>query len=197
MFYLGAAFMLVEVKSVSQMGLLAGTTWLVNSAVIGAILLMILVANLFQMKMKVQDPKSLYIALFVSLIASYFMPLSAFNAMGLFERLSLGGLVLALPIFFASWIFAITFSKVDVPHNALGMNLLGTLVGGALEYFSMILGIAALNLVALGLYGLAFYYWRKVPLTAEGKADSSEPPAPVSEAPATGTPIPGTELNPG
>lgn len=189
MFYLGAAFMLVEVKSVSQMGLLAGTTWLVNSAVIAAILIMILIANILQMRIKVQDPKPLYILLFVALIGSYFMPLSMFNAMGMFERLTLGGLVLALPIFFASWIFAITFSKVDVPHNALGMNLLGTLVGGALEYFSMVLGISALNLVALALYGLAFHYWRKVPLTASGAAATTE----SSDAAATAGEGPGTE----
>lgn len=208
MFYLGAAFMLVEVKSVSQMGLLAGTTWLVNSAVIGAILLMILIANLCQMRLKVQNPKNLYMLLFVALLGSYFMPLSLFNTMGMFERLSLGGLVLALPIFFASWIFAITFSKVDVPHNALGMNLLGTLVGGALEYFSMVLGISALNLVALALYGLAFFYWRKVPLTSEGTIDTStaaaggtEPvatdasPSPGQTAGPDGSPEPG--LNPG
>jgi SAM-dependent methyltransferase len=163
MFCLGAAFMLVEVKSVSQMGLLAGTTWLVNSFVIGAILLMILIANLCQIRFKLQNLKVLYCLLSLSLIGSYFMPLSAFNAMPMLERLSLGGFVLALPILFASWIFAITFSKVDVPHSALGMNLLGTLVGGALEYFSMILGISALNLLALCLYACAYYFWQKVP----------------------------------
>jgi len=161
MFFLGAAFMLVEVKSVSQIGLLAGTTWLVNSVVIGAILLMILLANLFQMRFQLKNLKVLYVLLWLSLLASYFFPLGAFNALGLGERLALGGLVLSLPIPFASLIFAITFSRVKVPHNALGMNLLGTLFGGALEYSSMILGISALNLVALFLYGLAFWYYQQ------------------------------------
>lgn len=185
MFYLGAAFMLVEVKSVSQMGLLAGTTWVVNSAVIGAILLMILIANLCQLKLKLRNLKLLYGLLFVALIGSYFMPLSVFNAMPLTERLILGGLVLSLPIFFASWIFAITFSQVDVPHNALGMNLLGTLIGGALEYSSMILGISALNLVAVALYALAFYYWQKVPAGAAGGApDASSGGGQAAAAPA-------------
>jgi SAM-dependent methyltransferase len=161
MFFLGAAFMLVEVKSVSQIGLLAGTTWLVNSVVIGAILLMILIANLCQIKFNFSNLKVLYGLLWLSLLVSYFVPLGAFNALGLGERLALGGLVLALPIPFASLIFAITFSRVKVPHNALGMNLLGTLFGGALEYSSMILGISALNLVALLLYVLAFYYYQQ------------------------------------
>ena len=178
MFFLGAAFMLVEVKSVSQMGLLAGTTWLVNSAVIGAILLMILVANICQLKFNLKNLKALYAMLFVALLASYFVPLSIFNAMPLVERLVCGGLLLSSPIFFASWIFAITFSKVDVPHNALGMNLLGTLVGGALEYLSMIFGISALNLVAMLLYGLAYFFWTKsetaVPISAAPPSDQGE-----------------------
>src|SRR5262249_10331894 len=134
--------------------------------------------------------------LFVSLIGSYFMPLSMFNSMPMFERLTLGGLVLALPMFFASWIFAITFSKVDVPHNALGMNLLGTLVGGALEYFSMILGISALNLVAFALYGLAFFYWRKVPLTggvAGTSTDAAATEMGISGTPTAHTPEPGAD----
>ena len=153
--------MLVEVKSVSQIGLLAGTTWLVNSVVIGAILLMILVANLCQIKFQLRNLQVLYILLWLSLLVSYFFPLGAFNALGLAERLALGGLVLSLPIPFASLIFAITFSRVKVPHNALGMNLLGTLFGGALEYSSMILGISALNLVALFLYAIAFCYYQQ------------------------------------
>lgn len=197
MFFLGAAFMLVEVKSVSQMGLLAGTTWLVNSAVISAILLMILVANLCQIFFKVQNLKLLYALLAVSLIGSYFMPLAAFNAMPLFERLTLGGFVLSIPIFFASWIFAITFSKVDVPHNALGMNLLGTLIGGALEYSSMILGISALNLVGLVLYGFAFYFWQKVPTTPALSTEASSADAVASGIPIDGGMASGEQTNPG
>ena len=47
MFFLGAGFMLVETKAVVHMALLFGGTWIVNSVVIFAVLVMILVANLF------------------------------------------------------------------------------------------------------------------------------------------------------
>jgi hypothetical protein len=66
---------------------------------------------------------------------------------------------------------------VKDPQKALGMNLLGTLVGGALEYMSMILGIAALNLVALVLYGLAFWCYKR----HERSESSDAEPAPVIE----------------
>jgi hypothetical protein len=113
------------------------------------------------MRLKLQNLKVLYLLLAIALVGSYLMPLSVLNAMPLMARLSLGGLLLSLPIFFASWIFAISFAKAKVPHNALGMNLLGTLFGGTLEYLSMIFGISALNLLALGIYGMAFFYWQK------------------------------------
>ena len=45
MFLLGSGFMLMEVKSISDLSLLFGSTWLVNSVAIASILLMILLAN--------------------------------------------------------------------------------------------------------------------------------------------------------
>src|SRR6185369_2363943 len=44
-FMLGAAFMLMEAQIISKMALLFGTTWIVNSIVISAILLVIIAAN--------------------------------------------------------------------------------------------------------------------------------------------------------
>jgi spermidine synthase len=46
-FFLGCAFFLLETKSITEAALLFGSTWIVNSVVISAILLMILGANLF------------------------------------------------------------------------------------------------------------------------------------------------------
>src|SRR5207244_4651138 len=52
MFFLGAAFMLLETKAVVQMAVLFGSTWLVNSAVFFTILLLILLANLYVLKVQ-------------------------------------------------------------------------------------------------------------------------------------------------
>ena len=56
MFFLGAGFMLIETKAVVHMALLFGGTWLVNSIVFCAVLVMILVANLFVLAVR---PRSL------------------------------------------------------------------------------------------------------------------------------------------
>ncbi len=158
MFCLGAGFMLLEVKSISQMGLVIGATWLTNSFVISAVLLMILVANLLVLRFKPKNLVAPYVLLFVTLLISYFVPIACFNGLTLVWRMICASLFLALPIPFAAWIFAITFSRATEPAKLFGMNLLGTLIGSVMEYFSMVLGISAMNLLALVLYGLAFYY---------------------------------------
>src|SRR5437763_6015129 len=50
MFFLGAAFMLLETKAVVQLALLFGSTWIVNSMVFFTALVLILLANLFVLK---------------------------------------------------------------------------------------------------------------------------------------------------
>lgn len=173
MFFLGAAFMLVEVKSVTQMGLLLGTTWFVNSVVIAGILTVILLANLIVIKAQPKKLDWLFALLLLSLLINYCVPLSVFQDLPFITRTVAGTAMLSLPLAFAAAIFAVSFSRARNAHAALGMNLLGTLVGGVLEYISMITGIAALNLVAVGLYGLAWLSWRDL----EKESASAPPPA--------------------
>src|SRR5207248_4729894 len=45
LFFLGAAFLLLEAQIISRMALLFGTTWIVNSIVIAVLLLLIVAAN--------------------------------------------------------------------------------------------------------------------------------------------------------
>lgn len=156
MFFLGAAFMLIETKTVTQMGLLLGTTWLVNSVVVGCILLLILGANLLQIKCKFSNLKLLYGLLFVTLLLNYFVPLSVVADLPQVSRVAAGVALLTAPLFFAAMIFAISFARVKDSSKALGMNLFGTLVGGILEYLSMVTGINALSLLSLALYICAF-----------------------------------------
>lgn len=161
MFFLGAAFMLIETKSVTQMGLIAGTTWIVNSAVIAAVLGMIFVATVAQIKFRFKNVNLMYGLLFATLLFNLVFPISVLNALPVVARMVLGAVVLAAPLLFAAIIFAITFSEVKEPGKALGMNLLGTLIGGVLEYLSMMIGISALNAVAALLYGLALFFYKK------------------------------------
>lgn len=161
MFLLGAAFMLIETKSVTQMGLLLGTTWVVNAAVIAVILLMILGANILYLQTKFSNIKIYFALLVVALAANFFLPIGMLGGLNVFERTLIGSVLLASPLFFAAMIFARVFSQAANPSKALGMNLLGALVGGVLEYLSMIFGVNSLNMLAALLYAAAFLYWLK------------------------------------
>jgi tetrahydromethanopterin S-methyltransferase subunit D len=70
---------------------------------------------------------------------------------------------------------------------AFASNLLGAMLGGAVEYLALLTGYQALLLVVAGLYGLAFLFarrWRVLAdrdLVIEGFADRTGPPAVVTE----------------
>src|SRR5436305_7049414 len=74
MFFLGAAFMLLEVKSLTTFSLLFGSTWLVNSLVFFAILSSVLLAILFNSRFKVKRIGLVYLLLFGILIFNILLP---------------------------------------------------------------------------------------------------------------------------
>lgn len=155
LFFMGAAFLLIETKAVTTLALIFGSTWVVNSIVIGAILSMILAANLLTEVFSGVKFSWLYSSLFVSLILNFYFPFSLLNQYEWGLRLSISGLIIGLPIFFAALIFAKAFASVRSPSISLASNLLGGLVGGLLEYLDMWVGLQWLNILALGLYSLS------------------------------------------
>jgi SAM-dependent methyltransferase len=64
LFFMGAAFLLIETKAVTTLALILGSTWMVNSVVFSSILLMILLANLIAKKVSSLTFRSLYLGLF-------------------------------------------------------------------------------------------------------------------------------------
>jgi hypothetical protein len=60
------------------------------------------------------------------------------------------------PIFFAGACFADRFRVRESVDMAFGWNLLGAVAGGLIEFFSMLVGIHAMALVALMAYAAAF-----------------------------------------
>src|SRR5262245_59260639 len=111
MFFLGAGFMLVETKAVVHMALLFGSTWIVNSIVFFAILLMILGANLWVLRVKPSRLLPYQIGLFAALAISLLVPLDSFLGMDRGMQIALSSLVVFAPILFAGVIFAVSFSR--------------------------------------------------------------------------------------
>jgi hypothetical protein len=152
MFFMGAAFLLIETKSIAELSLLFGSTWLVNAAVFAGILAMALVANQVVMRWARPNPHLLYVPLVLSLLLGFVFPVSALNQLGLFERAVIGSALAALPIAFSGIVFATAFRLAPRVSTTLGWNLFGAIVGGALEASSMWFGIKSLSLIAAALY---------------------------------------------
>jgi len=163
MFLLGAGFMLLETKVLAKTALLAGATWIVNTFVISAVLAMILLANTAVMRGWFTKPRWAFAGLFVSVLLDWVVKL---NSVSLLSQpalnLALTLVLLAMPLFFASIVFAHCYGRVPAASVALGYNLLGAMVGGVLEYCSMAWGINNLNLLTLAAYaGVAVLVYRR------------------------------------
>jgi SAM-dependent methyltransferase len=157
MFFLGAAFMLLETKAVVQMALLFGSTWLVNSAVFFTALVLILAANLYVLKMPSVRLGLHYAGLLVLLAASVLVPFDAFLDGGIVWRYVVPCALALGPMFFAGVIFARTFRDEANPDQAFGSNIAGSVIGGLAESFSTLLGFRYLLLLAIGFYLLSIW----------------------------------------
>ncbi|HZS02580.1 MAG TPA: hypothetical protein VFE37_27950 [Chloroflexota bacterium] len=169
MFLLGAAFMLLETKSISQLSLLFGSTWVVNAVIISAILVLALVANLYVGWRRPLHVGPAYALLALALLVDQLGPLGLLSGLDPLLRGALGGLLLALPLLFAGVVFATLFARTPTPSRAFGSNLLGALAGGLMEYVSMVTGFRALGLIALALYAASWLALRRRPLFAQAR----------------------------
>ncbi|MGH7370090.1 MAG: methyltransferase domain-containing protein, partial [Candidatus Methylomirabilaceae bacterium] len=154
-FFLGAAFLLLEVQIVSRLALFFGTTWIVNSIVISAVLIMILASNLAAEWWRRPAYGVIYPLLLLSILLIYFVPLDRlFVKSELAKGFVVGGFF-CLPVFFAGLIFITSFRATPHKDIAFGANLLGAILGGFLEGVSFIAGMRALLLLAAALYLLS------------------------------------------
>jgi spermine/spermidine synthase len=155
MFFLGVAFMLLEVKSLTTFSLLFGSTWLVNSLVFFAILSSVLLAVLVNSRLKIRRITPFYLLLFGALILNVLLPPEALLLGNPLVRYLLASVIAFTPVFLANIIFANSFRDSETGDVAFASNLLGIMVGGGLEYFSMLIGYHMLLLFVIVFYACA------------------------------------------
>jgi spermidine synthase len=155
MFFLGAGFMLLETKGVVHMALLFGGTWVVNSVVFFAILVMILAANLFVQARKPDGLRIYYALLIAALLLNVLVPMNVFLSLPPVWRTLASCAVVFVPVFFAGVIFATAFRESRQPDADFGWNVAGIILGGLSEQLSLVLGFNTLILVAVLYYALS------------------------------------------
>ncbi len=152
LFLLGAAFLLLETKSVTGFALLFGTTWVVNALVFGGVLLAVLAAVEVTRRFATPRLPVMYGILLGGLALAWLVPAAWLLGMPVAPRAAAAVTIAFLPIFAANVIFAKRFAQTPEPTVAFGANLLGAMVGGCLEYLALVVGYNALLIVAAVLY---------------------------------------------
>jgi len=177
LFLMGAAFLLIETRGVTALSLLFGSTWLVNAAVFAGILAMALVGNEAVIRLRSTQPLPWLLGLLASVALLWALPPSALTGLPIVARGVVGGLINGLPVGFAGVVVSMLLARSKNPTASLGSNLLGAVVGGCLEYLSMVAGLRALALLAFALYGGAFLAAWHRGLLAAGRPPAKESPA--------------------
>jgi hypothetical protein len=155
MFFLGAAFALLEVKALIVFALLFGSTWIVNSLVFFGILASVLIAVRVNVTFRVRRVWIFYLLLFGMLALNLVVRPETLLFSNLFARYAVASGLIFAPVFLANVIFSNSFRDTETADIAFASNLLGIMAGGMLEYLSMLFGYHALLWFVIGFYGLA------------------------------------------
>lgn len=152
MFLLGAGFMLLETKAITQFALLWGSTWVVASMAITGVLIMALAATIVVSRVEIRRPWVVGAALLALLAANYALPVGSLA----FDSLAMESLAHALlgfsPIFCAGLLFGSAIKRSPSLPRDYGTNLLGAMAGGVAEYIALITGYNILLLIVAACY---------------------------------------------
>jgi hypothetical protein len=158
LFFLGAAFMLLETRGLTAMALLCGSTWMVSSLVVLGILAVALTSNLFVHYVRPTRPGPWFVLLILSSLVLWSLEPAWLNRYPLLLRTILGGILNGLPVGFAGVLFSMFLRRSEHSEAALGANVLGAVLGGSLDYLSTLLGLRNLVLLSMGFYALAAWF---------------------------------------
>ena len=173
-FLLGAAFLLLETRSLTIFSLLFGTTWTVNAMAFAAILLSVLLA--IAVNAVTRPPRFvLYSGLAVALVIAYVLPPSALLFDPAWLRYLAAAVIAFAPVFFANLVFTASFRDTRTADMAFASNLIGAMVGGVLEYVALVTGYQALLIIVAVLYAAAYLAESRVRLFADERLAVAEP----------------------
>jgi SAM-dependent methyltransferase len=156
LFFMGAAFLLLETKNVATFALLFGTTWFVNALVFAGVLLIVLAAVETTRRVRTPPLPAVYAGIAASLALAWIIRPEWLLPLSFWPRLTAATLLAFLPIFLANVAFAKRFQSSSDSQSAFAVNLLGAIVGGCLEYAALVTGYNNLLLLTGLLYLAAF-----------------------------------------
>lgn len=172
-FCMGAGFLLLETQVISRLALFFGTTWQVNGIVISAMLGALLLANaIVERSREPVSPAWNLAALLAGLAMAYWFPFERIGGSPAIQG-TVAVAVFSVPVVFAGMLFASQFRAVESQSAALAANLMGAVAGGLMENLSLVFGMRALLLIAMGVYAVAgIGLWRRQPSSLGTNAEA-------------------------
>lgn len=158
-FALGGGFLLLETRGLAVLGVLAGNTWQSTSAVFAGVLVMALGAT--AVASRIPDRRRStglvvgFALLFAALTASFVVPVSALMVLPRGAGLATAALLVASPLLASGVVYALALALEGNADAALASNLAGALLGGLVEYASMLVGFRWLVALAAAFYAAA------------------------------------------
>jgi len=156
LFFMGAAFLLLETKNVATFALLFGTTWFVNALVFAGVLVIVLAAVETTRKFRTPSLPVVYAGIAASLALAWVIRPEWLLPLPFVPRLLAASLLAFLPIYLANVAFSKRFQGSSDSQSAFAINLMGAIVGGCLEYAALMTGYNNLLIVTGLLYLAAF-----------------------------------------
>jgi hypothetical protein len=124
--------------------------------VFAGVLLTVLAAVETTRRLRTPPIKAVYAGVLAALVLAWVVRPEWLLALPLLPRLVAATALAFLPIFLANVAFAKRFASTSDSQEAFGVNLLGAIVGGCLEYAALLTGYANLLVVVALLYLVAF-----------------------------------------
>ena len=151
-FLLGAGFMLLETKAIIQFALLWGSTWVVASLAIAAVLTMALVANFIVSVTEIRRRWLVGAVLVALLGVNALLPVGQVAFESRIAESAFYALLMFSPILCAGLLFGSSIKYSTSLPRDYGANLLGAMVGGVAEYLSLVTGFRLLLLLVAAFY---------------------------------------------
>lgn len=171
---LGIGFTLMESSAIVRLALLFGSTWTINPIIFSTVLLTIFLANWGVLKRRAPSLKLAWPALSLCILVNYLLPTSWLLGLPGTGRVLACIALIGAPVYFAAICFSRLFRAESVTGYPLGLNLVGAMCGGFVEYVSMLIGMRQVWLVVLVVYLLA---WMSTLLIARRGAGAPSPAA--------------------
>jgi SAM-dependent methyltransferase len=143
-FLLGAGFMLLETRSITQFALLWGSTWVVASLAIASVLTMALAANFIVSRVEIARPWLVGAVLVALLAVNFIVPVGRVGFDSRALESAFYAVLMFSPIVCAGLLFGSAIRQSTSVARDYGANLLGAMLGGVGEYLSLVTGFRML-----------------------------------------------------